>query len=110
MGGGSLTNELVDHFGCTADLVTTSAFVQQRQKLLPAALETLFHSFVEKTDKSALYDGYRLLAVDGSALQIPTDKNDAESFLVIYHQLALNLLLRSLYLLFVLADLFHVFK
>lgn len=80
MGGGSLTNELMDHFGCTADLVTTSAFVQQRQKLLPAALETLFHSFVEKTDKSALYDGYRLLAVDGSALQIPTDKNDAESF------------------------------
>jgi len=80
MGGGSLTNELMSHFGCTADLVTASAFVQQRKKLLPAAFEVLFHSFVKRTDKSALYDGYRLLAVDGSSLQIPTDKNDTESF------------------------------
>lgn len=80
MGGGSLTNELMDFFGCTADLVTTSAFVQQRKKVLPTALEALFHSFVNETYKPAVYDGYRLLAVDGSALQIPTDKNDTESF------------------------------
>jgi hypothetical protein len=80
MGGGNLTNELMNHFGCTPDLVTTSAFVQQRKKLLPIALETLFHAFVKKTDSAILYDGYRLLAVDGSALQIPTDKNDTESF------------------------------
>lgn len=80
MGGGSLTNELMSHFGCTADLVTASAFVQQRKKLLPTAFESLFHSFVKKTDKSVLYDGYRLLAVDGSALQIPTDKDDTDSF------------------------------
>lgn len=80
MGGGSLTNELMNYFGCTPDLVTASALVQQRKKLLPAALEALFHSFVKKTDKPVLYGGYRLLAVDGSALQIPTDKNDLESF------------------------------
>lgn len=80
MGGGSLANELMDHFGCNANLVTVSAFVQQRNKLLPSALETLFHLFVEKAERSALYEGYRLLAVDGSAMQIPTDKNDADSF------------------------------
>lgn len=80
MGGGSLSNELMDYFGCTVDLVTASAFVQQRKKLLPTALETLFHRFVEETDTAALYDGYRLLAVDGSALQIPTDRDDVDSF------------------------------
>lgn len=80
MGGGSLTNELMNYFGCTPDLVSASAFVQQRKKLLPTALEALFHSFVKKTDKPVLYGGYRLLAVDGSALQIPTDKKDSESF------------------------------
>ena len=80
MGGGSLANELMDQFGCCADLVTVSAFIQQRNKLLPSALETLFHLFVEKSECSSLYKGYRLLAVDGSALQIPTDKDDMDSF------------------------------
>ena len=80
MGGGSLANELMDQFGCCADLVTVSAFIQQRNKLLPSALETLFHLFVEKSEYSSLYKGYRLLAVDGSALQIPTDKDDMDSF------------------------------
>ena len=47
---------------------------------MPSALETLFHLFVKKSECSALYEGYRLLAVDGSALQIPTDKNDIDSF------------------------------
>ena len=80
MGGGSLTNELMNHFGCTDDLVSASALVQQRKKLSPDALATLFHLFVEQTDMHTLYMGYRLLAVDGSALQIPTDSTDEDSF------------------------------
>lgn len=50
------------------------------KKILPTALEALFHKFVEKTDTATLYNGYRLLAVDGSALQIPTDQDDVDSF------------------------------
>ena len=35
MEGGSLTNELMKRFGCRADIASTSAFVQQRGKILP---------------------------------------------------------------------------
>lgn len=80
MGGGSLSNELMSCFGCTADLVSTSAFVQQRKKLLPTALETLFNNFTEKTAPTTLFNGYRLFAVDGTAIQIPKDQDDTESF------------------------------
>ena len=78
MGGGSLANELLDRCGCSSDAVTASAFVQQREKLLPAAMETLFHSFAQ-TGTTKLYNGLRLLAVDGSDVQISTNTEDSES-------------------------------
>ena len=80
MEGGNLTNELMKRFGCRADVVSASAFVQQRGKILPEAFETIFRLFVEETDGSCLYNGYRLLAVDGSDIQIPTNPNDEESY------------------------------
>ena len=79
--GASLSNELLRQFGCNATTATTSAFVQQRKKILPAALETLFHDFTSKTNRNSFYKGYRLLAVDGSDIQIATNPNDKESFL-----------------------------
>ena len=39
MEGGSLTNELMKRFGCHADVVSASAFVQQRSKILPEHLK-----------------------------------------------------------------------
>ena len=39
MGGGSLRNELIDHFHCSANMASASAFVQRRAQLLPEALE-----------------------------------------------------------------------
>ena len=66
MGGGSLRNELIDYFHCSADTASTSAFVQRRAQLLPEAMEYLFHQFNEVTAKERLYKGYRLLAADGS--------------------------------------------
>ena len=80
MGGGSLTNELMDCFSCSSDTPSTSAFVQQRAKILPEAFETLFRMFTDSIAANSLYKGYRLLAVDGSDLQIPTEKNDADSY------------------------------
>ena len=80
MEGGSLTNELMKRFGCRADLVSASAFVQQRSKMLPEAFETIFRLFNEETDNGRLYNGYRLLAVDGSDIQIPTNPQDKESY------------------------------
>ena len=80
MEGGSLTNELMKRFGCHADLVSASAFVQQRSKILPEAFETIFRLFNDETDNGHLYNGYRLLAVDGSDIQIPTNPQDKDSY------------------------------
>lgn len=80
MQGGSTANELLDFFDYSLDAATTSAFVQQRNKLLPNAMEMLFHSFVKKTSSTSLYKGFRLLAMDGSDVQIPTSKDDTDSY------------------------------
>lgn len=79
MEGNSLTNELLRQSGCSADTVTSAAFVQQRAKLLPTAFENLFHNFVCKTTTDHLFKGYRLLAVDGSDIHIPTNRDDSDS-------------------------------
>ena len=80
MGGGSLRNELIDHFHCSADMASAPAFVQRRAQLLPEALEYLLHRFTEETAGERLYKGCRLLAVDGSDLQIFADPNDPDSY------------------------------
>lgn len=80
MGGGSLRNELIDHFHCAADMASAPAFVQRKAQLLPEALEYLFHRFTEATAKERLYKGYRLLAADGSDLQIFADPKDVDSY------------------------------
>lgn len=80
MEGGTLTNELLKQFGCSMNTASSAAFVQQRAKLLPTAFENLFHDFIKKTSGDNLFKGYRLLAVDGSDIQIPTNENDTDSF------------------------------
>ena len=51
MEGGSLTTELLKYFGCSADVATSSAFVQQRGKIDPSAFSALFDLFVQKQIK-----------------------------------------------------------
>ena len=80
MEGGSLTSELMKRFGCRQDIVSASAFVQQREKIRPEAFKWLFDSFVAATSNSPVYNGYRLWAVDGSDIQIPTNPQDRDSF------------------------------
>ena len=77
---GTLNHEIMDFFGIDPSVCTSSAFVQQRAKILPEAFETLFHSFTDKLDEANLYQGYRLLAVDGSDLQVAADAQDTDSF------------------------------
>ena len=48
---GSLTNELLDVFQFDSRVVSTSAFVQQRSKILPAAFEYLFSAFTKKVEQ-----------------------------------------------------------
>ena len=80
MEGGSLTGELLRYLGCSQHTASSSAFIQQRQKINEFAFPSLFDLFVRNTDKDSLYKGYRLLAADGSDIQIPTDPKHADSY------------------------------
>ena len=42
MEGGTLTSELLKHFSCSADIASSSAFVQQRSKISDEAFPMLF--------------------------------------------------------------------
>jgi len=81
MGGGSLQTELLEHSGYATDTATSSAFIQQRSKLLPFALEFLLHKFTLSFSDMRLHKGYRLLAADGSDFHAPTNAGEPENFL-----------------------------
>ena len=76
MGGHSLRDEMLDCLDFKEKPASVSALVQQRSKILPEALEYLFHKFTDCCHRPKLYKGYRLLAVDGSDLQFTPDPND----------------------------------
>ena len=80
MTGKSLRGELMDYFNLSNSMPTVSAFVQQRNKIDYKAFEILFSMFYEAIDEQKLFKGYRLLAVDGSDLHTPTNKDEKDSF------------------------------
>lgn len=80
MTGKSLRGELMDYFNLNLSMPTVPAFVQQRNKINPYAFEYLFHIFTKSIDEQRLLKGYRLLAVDGSDLHVPTNKEEKGSF------------------------------
>ena len=80
MEGGSLTGELLRYFGCSQHTASSSAFIQQRQKINEFTFPSLFDLFVKRTDKPHLYKGYRLFAADGSDVQTPTNPEEKDSF------------------------------
>lgn len=79
MGGGSLSNEILDMSEYSLKTASTSAFVQQRSKIKLKAFETVFQSFSNNISHD-FTEGMRTLAIDGSAMQIATDPNDTDSF------------------------------
>lgn len=79
MGGGTLSNELLDMFNYSADTVTSSAFIQQRNKIKPEAFETIFKDFSTDISLETNENELRILAVDGSDIQIATNPHDKES-------------------------------
>ena len=79
-GGCRMNKELLEFFDFDVNTPTVSAYTQQRAKILPEAFEYLFHEFTTKTAQATnLYDGYRLLACDGSNFSIASNKNDPET-------------------------------
>jgi Transposase DDE domain len=81
MGGNSIYKELLEYFKYDVETATSSAFVQQRSKILPSALEYLFKSFTNSFDNYKTFNGYRLLAADGSKLNIAHNPEDADTYI-----------------------------
>ena len=80
MGAHSLRDEMLDCLDFKDSPASVSALVQQRHKILPEALQYLFQEFTNRCQKPRLYQGFRLLAVDGSDLQITANPNDPLSY------------------------------
>ena len=74
MQGQSICKEIFDCFK-DYDLMTPSAFVQQRAKLKCEVFEYIFHEFNNRCSDAMTTDGYRLYALDGSDLNVPTNDN-----------------------------------
>lgn len=79
----SLSNELLDYFMHSLSAPSKSAFTQQRYKLLPEGWKFLFDSFVMRCRSLSdnLYHGYRLLACDGSDVNISRNPSDEKTFI-----------------------------
>ncbi len=80
MGSQTLGKELMDFYGFDPKMVSVSAVVQRRSKILPTAFQYLFHKFNESFSQTNFFHGYRLYAVDGSDIHIPTIPDDKETF------------------------------
>lgn len=77
--GRSNKKELLEFFHFSKDTPTASALCQQKAKLLPEAIETLFHHFNQAFSDTASFHGNRLIACDGTMLNIATDPQDLEN-------------------------------
>lgn len=80
MGGNTMNKELLEFFDYDVSTATSSAFIQQREKLLPEGLGYLFNVFTSLLDKPRLFQDYRILSVDGTDVNIPRNQNDLDSF------------------------------
>ena len=76
MGNQTLSKELMEFYGFDPKMVSVSAIVQRRAKILPTAFQHLFHKFNETFSQTNFFHGYRLYAVDGSDIHIPTITDD----------------------------------
>jgi len=79
MGGQSLKTEIMKYCMGDTNKYTDSAFIQSRGKILPSAMETLFHMFTNTIKQEKHLNNYRLLAIDGTSLNVPFNPTDQET-------------------------------
>jgi hypothetical protein len=80
MGGNSLDYELLELFNFNNSTPSSSAFVQARDKILISAFSEVFSLFSGSLNNHRLFRGFRLLAVDGTNLNIFRNPKDIDSF------------------------------
>lgn len=72
-GSSGTANELMDFFDMESSVPSVQAFMQQRAKLKPEALEAVFGDFVRSAGGPDSPGKYRYLAADGSTLTFGRD-------------------------------------
>jgi hypothetical protein len=92
MGSQNLNHELMECFGYHLSTASPSAFIQQREKILPSAFEFLLSEFTNSFDDLKDFEGYRLLAVDGTDLSITHNPNDTDTYHHPHSEKGFNLL------------------
>lgn len=78
MEAGSLRNELLKFFSYSVETATSSAFVQQRDKIKPRFFETLFYSFSAQLPEDKTHK-FHYYAVDGSDVLVPLCRKDIQN-------------------------------
>ena len=76
MGCQTLGKELMDFYGFDSKAVSVPAAIQRIAKILSTAIQDLFHKFNDVFSQTSFFHGYRLYAVDGSDIHIPTIPDD----------------------------------
>ena len=79
MNGKTLDNELIDLFIGKDNIPSESALIQQRNKFNQNVFHVLLKMFQHPITEQSLFNGYRLLAIDGSGLKVADNKDDLES-------------------------------
>ena len=77
--GNTLTNELLRISKYSINTPSAPAFIQQREKISASAFPQLFKMINETFDMNMRYEGYRLMAVDGSHIHVPNNPYDLDS-------------------------------
>lgn len=80
MGGNTLSKELLEYYDYSEDVVSSSAFVQQRDKVLPEAFGFLLNHFTSALPRLKRFKNYRLLAVDGTGVTIARNRSDRTTY------------------------------
>lgn len=76
----SVNSELCDYFDDCDSLPSASAFCQQREKLDADIFQRISDLFLNAFHDFKTWNGYHILACDGSDVNIAFDKNDKETF------------------------------
>lgn len=82
MGASNLGTEILKYFDFDEAFPSVSAFVQQRQKIKAEAFAYIFKEFSNKmitNENMKLFNGYRLVAVDGSDIVYPLNLAEANA-------------------------------
>ena len=80
MAGNTLDHELRHYYSFSLDMPTVSSFVQRRGLISPDAFLYLFHTFNFAVPSEKQFEGYRLVACDGTDLNIARNPEDCENY------------------------------